>query len=76
MSEQYRIILFPYDPALKPVMLKGDENRRLTLEEAESRCSKGNPDANSRTAIGRAGTVAYRYNRRFPKGWFLGFGVE
>lgn len=49
--------------------LRGSENRHLSIEEAnEITKSK---DANSQTAIGRAGSSAYRYNRRYPQGWRL-----
>ena len=73
---KYRIFLLPLDYRLKGVALRGTNFRSLTLEQAQSICSRDNKEASSRTAIARSGTEAYRYNRRFPGGWFLGYDLD
>ena len=51
------------------VLLRGSANRGLTCDEVVKIVDDLQSD--SRTAIGRAGTNAYRFNRKYPNGWYL-----
>ncbi len=76
-ANKYRVYLCPIHLTDgEDVALRGSQNRNLSFSQAYERCRIENLESSSETANGRAGTDAYRYNRRFPAGWHLGYDYE
>ena len=70
-DSKYRVVLITGDIE-RPC--RGSKNRNLSYQEALDRIE--DKQSSSKTAIGRAGTDAYRYNRKHPNGWYLDIAVE
>ena len=70
-DNRYRMVLVSGDSEHP---CRGPKNRNLSYQEALDRIAS--KQSSSKTAIGRAGTDAYRYNRKHPDGWHLDIAVE
>ena len=76
MKDKYKIVLIPHLLTEETSFLRGKKNSGLSLKDAQERTSRFNLESRSKTASGRSYMDSYRYNRKFPHGWVLGYVKE